>query len=92
MLRLLLLLWEISTETDGLAIGILILWTVLRLNFSQLRARVELETHRRFFFALVLHDVYREGETYETTARRQVSEAGQTTDYPTAHYRATVYE
>ncbi|CDJ26857.1 DNA polymerase theta, putative [Eimeria mitis] len=40
------------------------------LTFTQLQARVELETHRRFFFALLLHDVYREGEAYETAMRR----------------------
>ncbi|CDJ50716.1 DNA polymerase theta, putative [Eimeria brunetti] len=44
-----------------------------RLNFTQLRARVELETHRRFFFALLLHDVYREGAAYDTAMRRQNS-------------------
>ncbi|CDI86192.1 DNA polymerase theta, putative [Eimeria praecox] len=41
-----------------------------QLTFTQLRARVELETHRRFFFALLLHDVFREGEAYETAMRR----------------------
>ncbi|CDJ58029.1 hypothetical protein, conserved [Eimeria maxima] len=37
-----------------------------QLNFTQLRRRVELEAHRRFFFALLLHDVYREGTAYQS--------------------------
>lgn len=53
---------------------------MLRLNFTQLRRRVELEAHRRFFFALLLHDVYREGTAYQSVMRRQVNE-------PVADYR-----
>ncbi|OEH79324.1 DNA polymerase [Cyclospora cayetanensis] len=33
-----------------------------RLTFGELCTRIETETHRRFFFALLLHDVYCEGE------------------------------
>ncbi|KAL8425333.1 hypothetical protein Efla_001715 [Eimeria flavescens] len=35
------------------------------LTFDQLRERVKIETHRRFYFALLLFNVYREGEAYE---------------------------
>ncbi|CDJ63884.1 DNA polymerase theta, putative [Eimeria necatrix] len=47
--------------------------TPLWLSFSQLRERVDLEVHRRFYYALLLHEIYREGEAYESAMRRQVA-------------------
>lgn len=41
-----------------------------RLTFANLRSRITIETHRRFFFALLLNAIYREGESYEAVMRR----------------------
>ncbi|KAL8273648.1 hypothetical protein Esti_002470 [Eimeria stiedai] len=41
-----------------------------KLSFEQLTERTKVETHRRFFFALLLFEVYREGEAYEACCFR----------------------